>query len=205
MPEKKDTISVAVSSSTAASTITGFKGTAYGAGLGYVSGQDQLVIAPDDHPIYARVGKVASDWAHVEHTLDLIIWELSGIEFQKGAAITAQLMGAFPRFKAILALLAQPALANRENLGTVVTRTIDLMNKSSGPGDKRNRIVHDPWYAYTASGKTAQFKAMPHKDHRYGIQLVDSNVLEDALRSIKEFSERVENLEKEISSLVSGS
>jgi hypothetical protein len=137
--------------------------------------------------------------------LELIIWELSGIDFQKGAAITAQLMGVFPRFKAILALLAQPGLASRKSLGTVVSRTIDLMNKSSGPGDKRNRIVHDPWYAYTASGKTAQFKAMPHKDHRYGIQLVDSEVLEDALRSIKEFSARVENLKKEISSLVSGS
>jgi|GraSoi2013_115cm_1033766.scaffolds.fasta_scaffold101754_1 hypothetical protein len=205
MPEKKDTISVAVSSSTAAGTIAAFSGTGYGVGLGYASGQDQLIIAPDDHPIYAKVGKVASDWAHVEHTLDMIIWELSGIEFQKGAAITAQLMGAFSRFKAILALLAQPALANRKNLGTVVTRTTDLMNKSSGPGDKRNRIVHDPWYAYTASGKTAQFRAMPHKDHRYGIQLVDSDVLEDALRSIKEFSGRVENLKKEISSLASGS
>ena len=56
-----------------------------------------------------------------------------------------------------------------------------------------------------ASGKTAQFRAMPHKDHRYGIQLVDSDVLEDALRSIKEFSGRVENLKKEISSLASGS
>jgi hypothetical protein len=67
------------------------------------------------------------------------------------------------------------------------------------------RIVHDPWYAYTTSGKTAQFRAMPHKDHRYGIQLVDSDVLEDALRSIKEFSGRVENLKKEISSLASGS
>jgi hypothetical protein len=202
MPEKQDTagFTVAVSSS----SIT-FGGVGYGVGPGYVSNKDQLVIAPDDHPIYARVGKVASDWAHVEHALDVIIWELSGIKPQKGAAITAQLMGVFSRFKAILALLAQPELADRPNLKTVITRTTDLMNKSSGPGDKRNRIVHDPWYAYTSSGKTAQFKAMPHKDHRYGIQLVDSDVLDDALRSIREFSGRVEELKKEISSLVSGS
>jgi hypothetical protein len=204
MPEKQDTatFSVAVSSSTSS---VAFGRMGYGVGPGYASGKDQLIIAPDDRPIYAKVGKVASDWAHVEHALDVIIWELSGIESQKGAAITAQLMGVFPRFKAILALLAQPALVNRKNLRTVINRTTDLMNKSSGPGDKRNRIVHDPWYAYTASGKTAQFKAMPHKDHRYGIQLVDSEVLDDALRSIKEFSGRVEELKKEISSLLSDS
>src|SRR5260370_17366071 len=131
MPEKKDTISVAVSSSTAAGTIAAFSGTGYGCGLGYAVGQDQVIIAPADHPIYAKVGKVASDWAHVEHTLDMIIWELSGIEFQKGAAITAQLMGAFSRFNAILPLLAQPALANRKNLGPVLTPTPPSINNST--------------------------------------------------------------------------
>jgi hypothetical protein len=204
MPDKKDTISIAVSS-TAASTIAAFSGRGYGVGPGYVSGQDQLIIAPDDHPIYAKVGKVASDWAHVEHTLDMIIWELSGIEPQKGAAITAQIMGVFPRCKAILALLAHPRLAQRPNVVAAMKRVTDIMGKSVDPTDKRNRIVHDPWYAYTASGKTAQFKAMPHKDHRYGIHVVDSEVIDGALRSIKEFSERVENLKKEISSLVSDS
>jgi hypothetical protein len=200
MPEKKETI-IAVSSTTATTTVTAFSGV----GLEFSVVKDQLVIAPDDHPVYAKVGKVASDWAHVEHALDIIIWELSGVEFQKGSAITAQLMGAFSRFKAILALLAQPTLANRKNLAAAVARTTELMNKSSGPGDKRNRIVHDPWFAYTASGKAAQFKAMPYRDHRYGIQLVDSDVLEDALRSIKDFSGRVENLKKEILDLLSGS
>jgi hypothetical protein len=28
---------------------------------------------PEDHKIYSLVGRIASDWAHVEHTLDLAI------------------------------------------------------------------------------------------------------------------------------------
>ena len=39
-----------------------------------------ITIAPPDHPIYTLVGRAASAWAHLDHTLDLIIWDLlSGI------------------------------------------------------------------------------------------------------------------------------
>jgi hypothetical protein len=31
---------------------------------------------PEDHPFYALVGRVASEWAHLEHIVDLTIWEL---------------------------------------------------------------------------------------------------------------------------------
>jgi hypothetical protein len=54
-------------------------------------------IPPDDHPVYTLIGKVASKWSHLEHTLDLIIWDLAGIEPEKGACITAQMMGAANR------------------------------------------------------------------------------------------------------------
>jgi hypothetical protein len=29
---------------------------------------------PDNHPVYNLLGRLASDWSHVEHTLDTIIW-----------------------------------------------------------------------------------------------------------------------------------
>ncbi|SIO61531.1 hypothetical protein SAMN05443247_08858 [Bradyrhizobium erythrophlei] len=207
MAEKKETFSVAISSGSLSIGGAGYGSTAGGYGVGklaYVA-PDNLIVAPDGHPIYALVGKVASDWAHVEHTLDVIIWDLSGIDHRKGAAITAQIMGAYGRFKAILALLAHPDFSGRKSLQAVVRRATDLMNRSSELSDKRNRIVHDPWYAYTVSGRTAQFKSMPHKDHRYGIQLVDAKVLDGTQNSIREFAKRVDGLKSEISQLLSDS
>jgi hypothetical protein len=53
-------------------------------------GKPSIEIAPADHPIYSLVGRVASAWAHLEHALDLIIWDLSEIDPQRTACITAQ-------------------------------------------------------------------------------------------------------------------
>ena len=59
---------------------------------------------PDDHPMLAVVGQIANQWAHIEHTLDMIIWRLAEVEEKKGSCITAQLVGSYPRFKAIISL-----------------------------------------------------------------------------------------------------
>jgi hypothetical protein len=48
---------------------------------------------PPDHPLYARIGRVASEWAHIEHILDLIIWKLANIHDKQGACITSQILG----------------------------------------------------------------------------------------------------------------
>ena len=60
---------------------------------------------PDDHPIYALVGRVAAEWSELEHQLDEIIWRLSGTSSSQAARLTSQMMGHFPRFNTILALL----------------------------------------------------------------------------------------------------
>jgi hypothetical protein len=156
---------------------------------------------PDDHKIYSFVGRVASDWAHVEHLFDEIIWRLGAQDEIKGACITAQMMGVYPRCKAIVALLTAIGRRKSLDLKPLIDRTIELMNKASGPtspGDRRNRIVHDPWYVYTGVDQTAQFKAMPHKDFRYGIHPVDLTELQETLQAIKNYSERVTKLRDDI-------
>jgi len=60
---------------------------------------------PPDHHVYTLVGRVASEWSRFEHTLDLIICDLANIEPEKGACITAQIMGATPRFRVIITQL----------------------------------------------------------------------------------------------------
>jgi len=178
------TISPALSGSTAT--------TIFGADFWKTPNPPVEVPAPD-HPIYAYVGRIASDWAHVEHTLDLIIWELAGIDPAMGACITAQMNGVYSRCKAIIAQLKLWEKGTDTSLASLINATTDIMNKQSQPGDKRNRVVHYPWYVYTGTQKTAQFKAMPHKDYRYGLHQVDKEELEQALESIQKFSERTTN------------
>src|SRR5436305_14777871 len=60
---------------------------------------------PKTHPLYAAVGRVAAEWAELEHNLDQIIWRLSGTTAPLAACITSQMIGHFPRFNAIVALV----------------------------------------------------------------------------------------------------
>jgi hypothetical protein len=59
---------------------------------------------PEAHPLYADIGRVAAQWAHYEHILDLIIWDLAATGPEKGACISGQLVGTTPRYFAMLAL-----------------------------------------------------------------------------------------------------
>src|SRR5262249_26807541 len=104
---------------------------------------------PSDNPIYSLVGQIASDWAYVEHMLDIVIWELAEIEPERGACITAQMMGTYSRFKAIIALLMLRQRLTQKDLSRFINKATDLSNRANGPGEKRNRATHDPWYTYT--------------------------------------------------------
>jgi hypothetical protein len=37
---------------------------------------DPLTSRPEDHPFFGSIGRVNAHWAHFEHVLDLIIWDL---------------------------------------------------------------------------------------------------------------------------------
>jgi hypothetical protein len=73
------------------------------------SGKSAVEVAPDNHPIYTLVGRAASAWAHLEHTLDLIIWDLIGLDPKRIACVTAQIIGATNRYRAIESLLSHRA------------------------------------------------------------------------------------------------
>lgn len=135
---------------------------------------------PDDHPMYTAIGRVASEWAHLEHILDMVIWELAGLPQAQGSCITAQLNGHAPRFRAILALGKLKGLKQE-----TIEAFEDLLNKTYGIAEKRARIVHDPWYQETGSGQTGQFKSFTFKDARYGIHDVDETEIVKTLSSIR--------------------
>jgi hypothetical protein len=50
---------------------------------------------PPEHPIYSLIGQVAASWAHIDHLLDIMIWQLADVDAQAGACITAQIGGTY--------------------------------------------------------------------------------------------------------------
>jgi hypothetical protein len=147
---------------------------------------------PPEHPVYPLLGQIASDWSHVEHTLDTIIWALAGVDAEAGACITAQVLGAYNRFKAIIALLILHERNTQKKTQELTARAIRLQGKANLPGEQRNRSVHDPWYVFTGHDAAGQFKAMPHRDHRFGIHPTEHEKLEKNFRDIHEFAAEVE-------------
>ena len=161
--DPKEFLTLTTTSSTAASLTT------LGLSLGQYSiavppkppepQKPSIEIAPDDHPVYSLVGRAASAWAHLEHTLDLIIWDMIGGNTEHIACITAQVIGTTNRYKVIDALIQHK---KDERLKKPLEKIRKLKNHTYDPQDDRNRIIHDPWYLY--DDKAAQFRAMPPKD-----------------------------------------
>jgi len=150
---------------------------------------------PPDHPIYALVGRIASEWARYEGILDAIIWDLCGLQGPTGACVTAQLMSAGPRLVAIRGLLLELRIdASKTELGQIEKRTFDLQVK-------RNRAVHDPWYWERSSQTTAQLKSKPKNEWVFGMVPVKSETLTDLLQKVLYLSEMTGKLRNKLNEL----
>ena len=62
---------------------------------------------PDNHPAYALIGRAASEWARIEHILDMIIWELAGLDQMTGSCMTTPQFGYRARLNIIMALVTR--------------------------------------------------------------------------------------------------
>src|SRR5215472_535103 len=88
---------------------------------------------PPDHPIYSLVGQVASSWAHIDHLLDILIWQLADVDPQAGSCITAQIGGTFGRFKGVIALLKFHQQRTNKDLKSLIDKATELSNKANTP------------------------------------------------------------------------
>lgn len=150
---------------------------------------------PADHPFYAIIGRVAAEWARFEHLLDLIIWELSGLDGATGAAITAQMLGSTNRCRTIIALLTLKRM-NKQ----IIQSVTKLMNSSYDPAEARNRIVHDSWFIQAETGQIGQFRAMAAKDLRYGLVEINEKEVDALLLRVQNLADRALALKDQISS-----
>jgi hypothetical protein len=76
------------------------------------------------------------------------------------------------------------------------------MRKTYDVGETRNRIIHDAWYLYTATGQPAQFKSMPFKNPKYGIHPVDMHEINKALEQIARRQKSASKLRDEVIALL---
>jgi hypothetical protein len=95
---------------------------------------------------YAAVGRVAAAWSVFEGTIDHWAIINAGISAHVGICFTAQIMGASRKLDAYIALarLLGARESSIHSLMKITQRTYDY-------GEKRNRVVHDPWYFEDAS------------------------------------------------------
>ena len=135
---------------------------------------------PAAHPFYAVIGQVASEWSHLEHILDMMIWDLADIPGHVGACITSQIMGSYSRFKCIVTLSYKARLSP-----ALIKRVETLMQQSAETQEARNRIVHDPWYLEKVTGVSAQFRSVPYKGREYGHKEIDELEIDALLASIR--------------------
>jgi hypothetical protein len=140
---------------------------------------------PDDAPHYSVVGRIAAAWASLESTLDTEIYQLLGASPKKCACITAQMLGAAPRLKAIRALCELQG-ASKSLLG----KLNEYLNKTYSIAERRNRVVHDPYFVDGSSGQVNQFETTANKKLNYGYKPTSLPEMELTLKEIREHHDR---------------
>ncbi len=70
-----------------------------------VDGKTYYINHPSLAGHYSLAAQIAATHAHIELTLDAVIWAMSNAAGSSGAAITAQMIGLRPRINAITSIL----------------------------------------------------------------------------------------------------
>ncbi len=138
---------------------------------------------PEDHPFYPLIGRVAAEWAQLEHVLDLIIWDLTEGDKITNSCVTGQIMSHSPRFKAILAL-AEHRGYNKKTLSDIKS----LRQKMFGVSEKRNRYIHDAWILQTFGedmGEVGQFQNYSEKNKAFGFSPISGKDILNCIDEIK--------------------
>jgi hypothetical protein len=117
---------------------------------------EKMIAALD--PYHTFVGRIASQWAFLDHNIDQAIWRLAEVEPALGACITTQLVSTPARLRVLLALLLL-----REGSDDLVKKLRQFAAKLHAASDKRNRAVHDFWNV-TVEGDVTQLRAAIIRD-----------------------------------------
>jgi hypothetical protein len=95
----------------------------------------------------AAIMRVISQWATFELDIDMLIWDLASLDPEPGACLTTQFPSVNARIDAVLALARLRSIS-----ASKIMELNEFRRSVDGPREKRNRLVHDPWF-YGAESK----------------------------------------------------
>ena len=95
----------------------------------------------EGNKFYSLVGRIATEWAIFEHTIQIHIWSLVGLKYGIGACITSQVGQSGRLMDCLIALLALRA-PDDDCLKPIRSFAAQVGNHQR----RRNRLVHDPLF-----------------------------------------------------------
>jgi hypothetical protein len=108
---------------------------------------------PEQHPMYRLIGRIVTEAAFHEHILDVIIWRLKGLTPAEGIRCTNNL-SVDARYDTII------AQTNERGMTDLSKNFEDARSRSKAPTARRNRLVHDTWYADGRDFPAHQFQGV---------------------------------------------
>lgn len=148
---------------------------------------------PEQHEFYSLVGRIASEWSHLEHVVDRTIWFMLGVEPRFGACLTSQYPALGQRCNAECSLGIAKGLKK-----TDVKPFKKLRGDSYKAANWRARWVHDAWLVDLGKDKPAQFRAMPEVDFRFGAQEISRPEMEKTLAAIRHLQTSAQEAQKSV-------
>ena len=147
-------------------------------------------------PFYAAAGKISSAWAHIEFTLDALIWQMiEGDPASLSPSVTSQLNGVASRVRIIVAqMYLRGAVGGKKSL---IARLNDFQGNSGSKVLLRNRAVHDVW-VMSESGDAYQFQVAVADELFFGLRPRTLEDLEDDFQQIDHHRAKLFPLRDEI-------
>jgi hypothetical protein len=94
----------------------------------------------------SAIGLVESGWAGFESMIDSYAILLAQIPYDVGLCFTAQVMGSSRKLDAYI------ALARLRGAAILAGDLEKFAKDTAGLAERRNRVVHDPWIAFSLEG-----------------------------------------------------
>jgi hypothetical protein len=108
----------------------------------------------------AAVGLIASSWAGFELAIDQAALGLARIPQNVGICFTAQSAGSARKFDAYI------AVARLKGAESFAGELDKFAKAVASVAERRNRVVHDPWFIITADGKPHRYEATARRKLR---------------------------------------
>jgi hypothetical protein len=147
------------------------------------SKEQDFDVPADLHPTALQhIGAIASDWGALEFMISDLTWRLAAVFPALGACMTAQIYTFNSRVDALIALLRI-----RQADTTLIADLNRFKDRSRGPQELRNRIVHDAWTRNDRTGRTMRLEITARSRLSFGLVLVTLKELKEQRTLIRNF------------------